>query len=156
MSAAAISLRRRTSDLSRIERSATWIDLARRRKISRFNSTIRPKPKEQLRSSYARSCMRPKLQPSRPAKLLMFSGADARHLRSNSAACENFRRSWRQPSSGKHRRKRPQSCAHGARARSRHERNRPGLPEQTHQSSAAFRLILAASIVARTCALTWS
>lgn len=88
-----------TSDLSRIERSATWIDLGRRRKISRLNSTIRPKPRGQLRSSCARSCMLPNLQPSRPVKLPMFSGVGVRH----------------------------------SRARSRHERNRPRVPEQMHQ-----------------------
>lgn len=128
-----------TSDLSRIERSATWIDLGRRRKISRLNSTIKPKPRGQSRISYARSCMQPDLQPSRPVKLPMFSGAGARDLRSNSAVYENFRRNWRQPSSGIHRSKRPQGCAHDARARSRHERNRRRVREQMNRSSAAFR-----------------
>lgn len=131
-----------------------WTELARRRKIFRLNSTIRPKPKGQLRSSYVRSCMLPNLQPSRPVKLLMFSGVDARHLRSNSVVCESFRRSWRQLLNGTHRRMRPRGCAHGGRARSRSERKRPGVREEVHQSSAAFRHILAASIVARTRATT--
>lgn len=143
-----------TSDLSRIERSATWIDLGRRRKISRLNSSIRPEPRGQSRISYARSCMQPTLQLSRPVKLPMFSGAGARDLRSDSAVCENFRRNWRQPSSGTHRSKRPQGCAHDARARRRHERNRRRVPEQMHRPSATFRLMLAASIVARTRATT--
>lgn len=121
-----------TSNLSRIERSATWIDLDRRRKISRLNSTIRPNPRGQLRSSYARSCMQANLQPSRPVKLPMFSGAGARRLRSNSAACESFRRRWRQPLSGARKRRRPQGCAHGGRARGRRERNRPRVRQSRH------------------------
>lgn len=50
--------------------------------------------------------MQPNLRPYQPVKLQIFFAADARLSRSNSAAYENFRRSWRRPLSEMHRRRR--------------------------------------------------